>query len=503
MPFEQLDGMATMGDEVWLDTQLALPPTFHAPSIEAILTRREAGEFEPFENDIEYLIFARRLAWWHNTITAQDTVRQRVAFALSQIFVVSDRVDTLEVYPYALGSYYDTLLEHAFGNFRDLLEAVALSPAMGIYLSHVNNRRSDPVNNIFPDENFAREVMQLFSIGLFQLAPDGTVLRDANGDPLPTYDNADIAEFAKVFTGLSFDGSNSFFGNVDTPYFRAPMVMFDAEHELGEKRLLNGVVVPAGQSGLQDIDMALDNLFEHPNVGPFMSRLLIQRLVTSNPSPAYVQRVASVFNDNGSGVRGDMRAVIRAITLDPEARAAPTNAGSFGKLREPVVRYVSLLRQLGVSSPDGFIAPLGYFLQDVSQQHPLSAPSVFNFYLPDHTPAGPVADAGLVAPEFQITNSNTIVAYPNFIDAIVLGDFVTDTPDGFEPASLNFSPLIDIADDPEALVDRLDTLFHYGTLSPELRTIFIDAIREFDDMEFRVRIALYWVLTSPEYAIQH
>ncbi|MEO0575662.1 MAG: DUF1800 domain-containing protein [Pseudomonadota bacterium] len=503
MPYSALDDMARAGDEAWLDAQFALPATFHLPTIDNILARRDAGEFDAFENDIEYLIFARRLGWWHNTITAEDTVRQRVAFALSEIFVVSDRVDVLEVYPYALGQYYDNLLKNAFGNFRQLIEDVALSPAMGVYLSHINNRRADPDNNIFPDENFAREVMQLFTIGLFELDPDGSVRTDANGDPIASYDNDDIGEFAKIFTGLSFGGDGAFFGNTDDPRFYVPMVMFEDQHEPGEKRLLNGTVVPPGLTGIEDINLALDNLFEHPNVGPFIGRQLIQRLITSNPSAAYVQRVAATFNDNGSGVRGDMQAVIRAIALDPEARAAPVNSGSFGKLREPVVRYVELLRQFEVTSPDGFIAPLGYFLQDVSQQHPLSSPSVFNFYLPDHSPAGELSELGLVAPEFQITNSNSIIAYPNFIDAIAFGDFVTDTPDGFEPASLSLDAWVTLAADPAALVEQMDTLLMYGSLSAEMSEIYVNAITELNDNELRVRAAMYWFLTSPELAVKH
>ncbi|MGI9271519.1 MAG: DUF1800 domain-containing protein, partial [Woeseiaceae bacterium] len=355
MDFAGIDTIARQGKENWLDSQFALPVSDHVSIAADIVNRREAGEFAAFENDIEYLIYARRLAWWHRTITASDVVRQRVAFALSEIFVVSDNVDDLIVYPFALSGYYDTLLRNAFGNYRDLLRGVTLHPAMGIYLSHVNNRRSDPAANIFPDENYAREVMQLFSIGLFELNIDGSLRLDGDGEPIPTYSNVEIREFAKIFTGLSFGGANPFFGN-PAPSFAAPMQMFDAEHEPGSKNLLNGIVVPAGQTGMQDIEAALDNLFNHPNVGPFIGKQLIQRLVTSNPSPAYIERVARVFNGDVSGVRGDMRAVVRAVLLDPEAESAATTMADFGKLREPVVRYASILRQFGANSSDGFIA---------------------------------------------------------------------------------------------------------------------------------------------------
>ncbi|MEM8546732.1 MAG: DUF1800 domain-containing protein [Pseudomonadota bacterium] len=502
LTYAELEALARSDQNTWLNTQFSLPVTLHSPTVVDIVTRRAAGEFDAFEEDIEYLIFARRLAWWHNTVTAEDTLRQRVAFALSQIFVVSDNVDSLLVYPAALSTYYDVLLRNAFGNYRDLLYEVATSPAMGVYLSHLNNRRSDPANNIFPDENFAREVMQLFSIGLFELNQDGTVVRDGIGDPVPTYDNSDIAEFAKIFTGFSFGGTAAFFGNENDPRFSVPMQMFDAAHEPGEKVLLNGTVVPAGQSGLQDVQAAVDNLFNHPNVGPFIGKQLIQRLVTSNPSPAYVSRVSAIFADNGSGVRGDLQAVIRAILTDSEATTRPPVSANNGKLREPVVRYVSLLRQFEATSEDGFIAALGYFLQQVTRQHPLSAPSVFNFYLPGHAPAGDIASAGLVAPEFQITDANSIVGWPNLIDAILFADLVTDAPEGFAPVSLQFDEWLALASDATALVDRLDTLLTGGELSPELRQITIDSVDILQSNELRVQAAIYLFLISPDYLVQ-
>ncbi|MEL6300506.1 MAG: DUF1800 domain-containing protein [Pseudomonadota bacterium] len=502
LDYADLESATRLGAEGWLDQQFALPPTFHRSTMEGILARRAAGEFDAFENDIEYLIFARRIGWWHNTLTARDTVRQRVAYALSQIFVVSDNVDTLEVYPYALNTYYDVLLEHAFGNFRDLLREVTLSPAMGLYLSHLNNRAADPIRNIFPDENYAREVMQLFSIGLFELNIDGSVQMGANGQPVPSYDNDDIREFAKIFTGLSFGGPGAFFGNIAEPNFSVPMQMFDAAHEPGEKRLLNGFVVPAGQTGSQDLEMAIDNLFNHPNVGPFIGRQLIQRLVTSNPSPDYIERVATAFNDNGFGVRGDMQAVIRAVLLDPEARSAPDAGSAKGKLQEPLVRYVSILRQFNISSTDTLVGMTGYFAEAILRQHPLSAPSVFNFYLPDHSPAGPIADASLVAPEFQITNASTIIGWPNLIDAIVFADFPGETPDGFAPATLDFSRWIETAANTEVLVDQLDSLLMAGQLNAEVRTDWITTLDPIEDDQFKFQTALWLFLISPDYVVQ-
>jgi len=278
--------------------------------------------------------------------------------------------------------------------------------------------------------------------------------------------------------------------------------MFDSYHEPGSKNLLNGYVVPAGQTGSQDIEAALDNLFEHPNVGPFIGKQLIQRLVTSNPSPAYIERVARAFNGDTTGVRGDMQAVLRAVLLDPDANAAPDAFGTFGKLREPVVRYASILRQFGATSDDGFIANTGYFLQELGKQHPLSAPSVFNFFLPAHSPAGDIADANLVAPEFQITTSNSVVGMSNLIDFIVVASFVTDAPEPFAPVSLTFDDYIDIADDVGALVERLDIVLTGGTLDGTTRAAIEGVLNDIPENDARVRIGLYLFLISPDYAVR-
>lgn len=501
MNYSAIDALARQGKTAWLNAQFAEPVTEHSSVVLDLIQRRDAGEFAQFEQGIEYLILFRRIAWWHRSITAEDVLRQRVAFALSEIFVVSDSVDTLIVYPQALSGYYDTLLNNAFGNFRDLLRDVTLHPAMGIYLSHINNRRSDPANNIFPDENYAREVMQLFSIGLFELNIDGSHKLNGNGQPIPTYGNAQIREFAKIFTGLSYGGPGAFFGK-QLPDFSAPMQMFPAAHEPGQKTLLNGTVVPPGQAAEQDVEAAIDNLFNHPNVGPFIGKQLIQRLVTSNPSPAYVERVARAFNGDSSGIRGDMQAVIRAVLLDPEATALPANNAEFGKLREPVVRYASLLRQFGATSDDGFIANTGYLLQALTKQHPLSAPSVFNFFLPAHSPSGEIAAAGLVAPEFQIATSNSIVGWSNLVDFILLADSVTDAPPPFAKVSLTYDDYLDIAADVPALVDRLDIVLTAGTLNPQSREAIEGVLNDIADLPARVKIALYMFLTSPDYAVR-
>jgi len=502
MDHDGIEAMAESGIDAWLDAQFALPVTRHLPIVDALIARRNAGEFTAYEQDIEYLIMFRRLSWWHATITAEDTLRQRVAFALSEIFVVSDNVDALVIDPVSLSGYYDMLLDNAFGNFRDLLRDVTLHPAMGIYLSHVNNRKSDPAANTFPDENYAREVMQLFSIGLFELNIDGTVQTGTDGQPIPTYSNTDIREFAKIFTGLSYGGSGAYFGN-PWPGFREPMRMFDNWHEPGEKHLLGSTVVPAGQTGMQDVEAGIDVLFNHPNTGPFIGRQLIQRLVTSNPSPAYVERVARAFNGDATGVRGDMRAVVRAVLTDPEARSAPAPGATFGKLREPVVRYAALLRQFGARSDDDFIANTGYFLQGVSRQHPLSAPSVFNFFLPAHMPQGELTTADLVAPEFQIATSNAIIGLSNLIDYAVVGDFVTDAPEPFLPVSLDFSDYIAVAGSVNDLLDRLDRVLTAGTMDPATRMAIAGILNDVADPNYRVRIGIYLVMISPDYAVRY
>ena len=498
--YEDIVDMATVGPEAWIDAQMTLPTGTHTPQVLDLIARRDAGEFAAVETDVELLVSFRRYVWWHQALSAPDVLRQRVALALSEIFVVSDNVDTLFVFPLAMSTYWDMLLEHSFGNYRDLLKAVAVHPAMGVYLSHVNNRKADPVANTFPDENFAREVMQLFSIGLFMLNQDGSIQTDSGGVPIPTYDNDDIREFAKIFTGLSYGGDGASFGR-EFPAFVERMQMFDDFHETGSKQLLRGTTVPAGQTGEQDIDAAIDNLFNHPNVGPFIGRLLIQRLVTSNPSPAYIQRIASVFNDNGSGERGDLGAVIKAILLDAEA--GTSNATSAGKLREPLLRYTHMLRAFNPESDDGNLYSAGFFVQELLRQHPLSSPSVFNFFLPDHVPAGELADNNLVAPEFQITTSTGIANSTNIVDFVVIADVVADVIDPpFSGVRLVYDDYVALADDVDALLDRLDLVFTYGQMQSATRNVIRDIVADIDDLNIRARLAIYLVLVSPDYAVQ-
>ena len=390
-----------MGFAAWIDDQFTRPVGKLQPFVEWCLANGNANAL--YGDYKEY-------AWWNRAMGVPklrpdatesqlpDPLRQRVAFALSQVLVISDRPEDLAVVPQGMANYYDVLLTHSFGNYRDLLRDVSLHPCMGMYLSHLGNRKPDPANNIFPDENYAREVMQLFSIGLWMLNPDGTRQLDPDGQPIPSYDNTNITEFARVFTGLAFGGTNVNFGLWPRD-FTTPMKGWDAEHDLAPKSLLLGATTPAraaspgstGTATLADVDAAIDNLFHHPNTGPFIAIRLIQRLVTSNPTPAYVGRVAAAFADNGSGVRGDMQAVVKAILLDPEARDYAALADpQFGKVREPFLRCVNFARAFNASAPAGFYALDAFTLDHIEE--PLKSPSVFNFYLPTYSPPGPITD---------------------------------------------------------------------------------------------------------------
>lgn len=509
MNYEGLEEIATTGRNAWLEQQFNTPPSFLKPIAEDLITRQDSGEWEEFvENPFKLRNVIHRFAWWQRTMTAPDVVRQRVAYALSQFFVVSDRVETLSINPYSLTSFYDILLRNAFGNYRDMLRDVALSPAMGLYLSHANNSRADPDRNIFPDENFAREVMQLFSIGLYELNIDGSVKSDSEGNPISTYDNDDIAEMAKVFTGLTYAGPGHYWGrnyfyHADPWVFSLPMIMYDGYHEPGEKVLLNGTVVPAGQSGMDDIEVAIDNLFNHPNVAPFFCKQLIQRLVTSNPSPQYIERVARAFNGETGSPRGDMKTVLRAIFFDPEAEVLG-GAPTFGRLREPAVRVVSLARTFNYTSDSGDFFNTGYRLAYLVGQHPLSSPSVFNFFQPNYSPIGEIANNRMVAPEFQITNATTIVGLTNQIGLAIFYEnmaFHTYQPP-FETPRIDLSDYEALAGITSDLVDRLDLVLTQGQLSRGTRDIVLETLDKVDDPRQRAMVAIYLILISPDYAVE-
>lgn len=466
--------------------------------------------FGPYSLHFQY-------AWWQSNIGNDDLLRQKIALALSEVLVISWN-SNLGDYGVGLGDYYDVLKDNAFGNFKDLLLDITLHPMMGGFLSHYNNPRSFPDENIHPDENFAREVMQLFTIGLYELNQDGSYILDGNGDRIPTYDNDDIKEFAKIFTGLGpaavhdnpWGVTAEFGASIYYAQKDLPMVMYDEWHQPGAKHLLNDFIIPSGQSGMKDIEDAIDHLFNHQNTAPFIALRLIQQLVKSNPSPDYISRVTAAFN-NTKGVRGDMKAVIKTILLDDEARSCSwINNPSQGKLIEPMVRYFNVTRQIDLDNESGLNWNTGYNFFNATRQGPLAAPHVFNFYPPDYIPNAEFTDANLVGPEFKIHNSASSISFVNEVDYWTYPQYysVLNTWDlDLKGAALDFEKLKYYAKDSEVLINQLDKLFTRGQLSDETRQLMISAINPLtgygnvDYLHYRVKMALYLILISPDYAI--
>jgi uncharacterized protein (TIGR03437 family) len=497
--YAEITALPAKSYDHWLNEQFAQPLVSHFDYLDAILP----PDSLPYQEEMMG-------SFWQQAIAGPDQLRQRVSFALQQIIVVSFK-SNLDPYPLALASYLDTLNRNAFGNFRQLLEQITLNPAMGRYLDHLGNDKEDPVTGRNPNENYAREILQLFSIGLYQLHPDGSLVLDANGLPIPTYDQNVIKGFAHVFTGWSFGSLEKTEANWAYPpisrrgtaYWRAPMQAWPQHHSTGEKQLLGGVKLPANQTPGQDLQAALDNIFNHPNVGPFISRQLIQRLITSNPSPGYVYRVAQKFNNNGAGVRGDMKAVIRAILLDHEARSLEviSNQG-YGKLREPILRFAHLLRTFDYRCPCGNF-PI-FWLDNAAYsigQNPLRAPSVFNFYEPNYSPAGTIAQAGLYAPEFQLLNDTSVIGFANYLFLLVREGFYWTEEQTLKP---DFATLLPLAADLRQLIERLDLLLTAGNMPERLKTSLVTEISKLPSNNPRERVAtaIHLILTSPDYVIQ-
>jgi uncharacterized protein (DUF1800 family) len=495
-----IDALKAKGYGTWLDEQIAKPASLHRAETMADFAANNAGG----ENAVNGVNTRpgpvhRQAAWWKFALTGDDQLRQRVAFALSEIFVISDVNSTVFNNQEGAASYYDLLARDAFGSFRTLLEDVTLSPMMGAYLSHLRNAKADPVTGALPDENYAREVMQLFTIGLSQLQPDGTLKLDASALPLPTYDQTTVTEMAKIFTGWAFYNLNPTTANFRTSAadYLNPMTLYSGYHDTGAKTIVGGLRLPAGQTGTQDLKSALDALANHPNTAPFISRQLIQRLVTGNPSPAYVYRVAQVFADNGSGVRGDLGAVVRAILTDYEARAAaPAANPGYGKLKEPLLRVTSLLRAANVTSATG-----RYAINNTSaqlSQAALSAPTVFNFFEPGYVQPGPLASAGLRAPEYQLLTATTAIGTPNY-----LYNFLFNTT--YLGTTLNYTDLLPLAPQTAALVARLNLVLAGNSLSTATQTRLttaLNALPASTTATDRVRNALYLVVTTSEGAVQ-
>ncbi|NOX68482.1 MAG: DUF1800 domain-containing protein [Gammaproteobacteria bacterium] len=495
---EEAQAVIASGIEAWIDQQLQVEASLQLPHLRAVPPPQFPFQLQPDRVDV----------WFRNAVNGDDQLRQRVAFALSEIMVVS-QIGALSRLPFSLADYYDMLATNAFGNYRDLMQAVTLHPAMGVYLSMLGNEKPDPLLNIRPDENYARELMQLFSIGLVELNQDGTLVRDAQNQPIPTYNQQIIEGFAHVYTGWNFSGAPSFeFAQPNAFNQTAPMQLYPSFHDTGEKSLLSGVTLPAGQTGDQDLAAALDTIFNHPNVAPFISIRLIQRLVTSNPSPSYVGRVAATFNDNGQGVRGDLAAVVKAILMDEEARPAlPMDPD--GKIKEPLLRLTQLWRAYNATSVSGRYQLLSQIPPVIFLgQGPLQTPSVFNFFSPFYAPPGEFRDNDFVAPELEIATEyqNTLITNYMFYQTFFANSVNAASPElTDDDVLLDISEEMALADDTDALINAVVDKLMAGQISQVLRdeiSGMLALIADPDDDALRVAETIYLVVTSPEYAFQ-
>lgn len=508
----------SLGANGWVAEQLAMP--HNASYLPHVQAKYNLGDdYRPGGSKYAPQWVAQR--FWATAARSPDQLRKRVAFALHQIFMVSQADSNIWGQARAYAQYQDQLNQHAFGNYRHLLEEMALSPVMGIYLSHLRNRKENATAGLLPDENFARELMQLFSIGLHELNTDGTVKLDASGKPIETYTNADVMAMARVFTGWSWGlpdaqlteqnfrwGGPGLSVATDQKFDLNRMKAYPGQHSTAEKRLFAGkpwaTTIAANGTAQSDLKQALDLLFNHPNVGPFIGRQLIQRLVTSQPSPAYVARVAAAFNNNGKGVRGDMAAVVRAILLDSEARNTPGPA--FGKVREPVLRVTHWMRAFSAKSTTGEFM-MAWELDSVQQQA-LHAPSVFGYFRSGYVPPNTrLADTGATAPEFQIVSEPTTASWVNTAYEMA-GTGLGWTGSARDVAStLAPQRALVTAGNAEGLVQNLNLLLFAGRMSPGLRIDLLDAVTGVGGSNAashlnRARVAVFIALSSPEYLVQ-
>ena len=508
---DELNRIKTSGTGAWFNDQFAKPQTNHVDYVnQRIAEQRPAtGFFRP--TDSQFLE-----SFWQQAITGDDQLRQRVTYALSQIFVVSFQNDNLEFMTTGIASYYDMLGAHAFGNFRNLLDDVTTHPMMGIYLSALRNQKA--IGARVPDENYAREVMQLFTIGLKTLNIRGEDQGTA------TYTNVDIQGLAKVFTGWSWGGQKAgetcasitncprFLSSindrsspsVDPKRDRIPMEMYPIFHEPTAKVFL-GLTIPANTPGKESLKLALDKLFNHPNVGPFIGKQLIQRLVTSNPSPEYVQRVALIFNNNGQGVRGDMKEVIKAVIADREA-LDPTLSSIYdvqnsGKIREPVIRLANWMRAFHISSQSGkyLVTRTDDPLRSLGQS-PMRSPSVFNFYRPDYqAPNTNLTASSLVAPEMQITDELSVFGYLDFMRNAIPS--VVDARNRLDIRA-DYSTELALVGNPDALLDHISLLLLQNKMSLNLRKFIKDSMLTTTNNNNKVYQAIFLTMASPEYITQ-
>jgi uncharacterized protein (DUF1800 family) len=520
--------LSKIGYTAWLNEQFNTPATLHEPAVEQLLILNNppcnAGDVKCntalFVQNNEQETYLQQ-TFWQQAMTGNDQLRQRVKYSLTELFVISSTNPAVQNMPRGMANYYDVLGADAFGNFRQLLQDVTLNPMMGQFLSILANDKGDA--NRDPDENYAREVMQLFTIGLYQLNLDGTQKLDPTGQPIPTYSNTDVLGLAKVFTGFSWnvpgDQSNTAWSNcceyVGTGIGEdlLPMQNYPSHHSTAEKDFL-GVTIPAQSNPdpVGDLKIALDTLFNHPNTPPFFCKQMIQHLVTSNPSPAYVGRVAAVFQDNGAGVRGDMKAVIQAVLLDPEARDSAAAIGNpqYGKVREALIRYTEWARAFTAQSRNGAFN-LGstedpiFALGEMS----LRSPSVFNWFAPGYVPPNTsIEKAGLLAPEMEMTDVSTVVGYLNYLQSAIGADAING-PDVFS----NYTTEIALAATPDQLIDRVNLLLMAGEMDSTLRGQILAAVNSIaipagdqnainTALANRVKTAIYLTMAAPAYSAQ-
>jgi uncharacterized protein (DUF1800 family) len=521
---EDIARVMQVGFEGWLAEQRAQPLSLTRPYLDRVRAHiaanmRTAASTLPYfrYNDAEVAHTAPSInfstAWMRNAVFGTDQLRQRMAWVWSQIAVVSFRYDSHLHYDGPLiADYYDTLAHHALGNIEDLLFAVATHPAMAHFLSSLGNQRADVTINRFPDENFAREFLQLFTIGLWELHSNGEIRRDKDFEPIHTFGNREVEELARVFTGLWLEGVPL----TQSTYTRDELldrkvIAIEERHDRGDKILFAGseeeIIIPGGLDTFTEIREAIRALVNHRNTAPYMCRNLIRFLVTSNPSLSYLQRVVEVFVNNGNGIRGDLFAVVRAILLDPEARDASYSIDpGYGKLQEPLLRLTRLVRafRAGRATPElqfwaGFNAKLGD--NESLGQWPMYAPSVFNFFSPVYSHLGLLHDQTLASPEFQLLNSITSAATGNQFAAYIDGLLHERTAGGTPPFAFDFGPELALAATPETLVEHINTLLCSGFMRAETRARMIEGIAALRSAEDRVKFAVWFGAMCPEGAI--
>ncbi len=511
-PTEALDDrIRRIGLRTWLAEQLDAPyPTFAYPDIPLkpvnLPTDCDNNATVPdvpltcFRDT--YTMYPLQNWFFQEAFYGNAQLKHRTAWALSQLWVISG-VDTQQASH--MIAYHQLLSKNAFGNYRTLMNDMTLNPGMGNYLDMVRSTKTSP------NENYAREVLQLFSIGLFMLNQDGTVQRDVNNNPIPTYDQNTVNSFTKVFTGWNLCEVTASCPNRSTsgPNYKDPMLLNQNNHDVTAKTLLdypNAVNknIAAGLNGNTELQMALDNIFYHPNVAPFVGRIMIQHLVTSDPTPAYVGRISAVFNNNGAGVRGDMKAVIKAILLDPEARGNTKTDPNYGKLREPVQLATNVLRQFGVKSADLLTQSDGYVWQIIAPlgQFAFYSPTVFNYYSPDYIVPGP----GLNGPEFAIMTTGTAIARANFMNTMVFNRINT-SGNSLTGTAINLAEMQTLAaadTTSNRLLDTLNTRMMHGTMTAQNKATLMTAVNAIaaTDPLTRARTAIYLIATSSQYQVQ-